>query len=522
MEEAVGYARISQHDQSKHSLPGQVADIKSFCDRNKLILRKTFVENGQSAFTFKRKEWKDLETFLKENKQVKYLVVRDLDRFSRADLVDALAKMDEIQKRIHVKILTISDPLNLDTEDFGVQIRRVMELMFSNYELKKIRKRTSDGIYQSLSSGRYANMAPFGYNNERDVNEKAILSIDDEKAFHVRTIFRLYNSGMEMEEIRKHINANGFKMKGNSAMRRILSNPVYAGLIQVPVKGNMPARLVRAIHTPLITESEYWLAQERLIGKKVTRQKREDVFLRGVLHCWCGRKMTAGNSQNKNKKYYWYYMCGLHKKNLSAIKLHKQFYEILELLSWPPDSVEVMTAALRTKVDDSLKNKGGDLMKVKLNLSKIQDKIGAAEEKFLCQGDISQASYKKVMSELKADEQRLHEQVADLSGSGKDLYDIMDHVLPKLGNIKELFTEWPLYKQQAFVNLVFSNSLHYKDGSYRTPFIDPIFAHNVNILKEKGLLLIEQSDVFLGATPGRSEDGSVTEHLLKLYHIFAA
>jgi site-specific DNA recombinase len=88
--QAVGYARISIHDQSQNSLPGQVDRITQYCQRNGLTLHKVFIENGQSAFNFARKEWKDLEKYLKEHKEVNHLVIDTMDRFSRANLADAL------------------------------------------------------------------------------------------------------------------------------------------------------------------------------------------------------------------------------------------------------------------------------------------------------------------------------------------------------------------------------------------------------------------------------------------------
>ncbi|WP_348240214.1 recombinase family protein, partial [Salmonella enterica] len=84
--------------------------------------------------------------------------------------------------------------------------------------------------YTSMASGRWVNKAPYGYINARDTNGKPVLSIDEEKAYLIRLVFRSYLAGMEQEEIRKQIAANGMKLKGNSTVRRILSNPLYAGL----------------------------------------------------------------------------------------------------------------------------------------------------------------------------------------------------------------------------------------------------------------------------------------------------
>jgi hypothetical protein len=79
----------------------------------------------------------------------------------------------------------------------------------------------------------------------------------------------------------------GFTIKGHSAIQRVLEKCLYAGLIKVP---DNRGKHVKASHAPIISKPDYWLAQEMLAGKTITGQKREEVPLRGVLHCTCGKK----------------------------------------------------------------------------------------------------------------------------------------------------------------------------------------------------------------------------------------
>lgn len=519
---AVGYARISIEDQSQNSLPGQQDRIKAYCTRNNLTLHKLFTENGQSAFNFNRKEWKELETYLKDHKQITYLVIDSMDRFSRADLVDALAKMNDIQKRLGVKILTVADPITLDTEDFGTDLRRIMELMFSNYELKKIRKRTSDGLYQAMASGRWVNKAPTGYINQRDSDGKPGIVIDEEKAYLIRLVFRSYLGGMELEEIKKQASANGLKLQGNSAMRRILSNPLYAGMIQLPKNGNNPARLIKALHAPIVTENDFWLVQDRLNNKTRATQKNDAVWLKGALHCECGQRMSTDKAKGKSGKYYSYYLCKVHRKNFSAVKMHAQMEDILQIISLPADSIIRITERLNELIEEKTMNKGGDLMRAKLNLQKINDKISATQERFLLQPDISEKVYNKVMSELKADEHRMLHQIAELSQNTRNYHSMASELLPKLSNLKNVFTEMPLERKTAFLQLVFGKFLYYKDGSFRTPYLHPLFSHNTLELKQRGLLLVEQPSSNLGNIPGSSPYGSWAEHLEDLWDLLVA
>ena len=103
--DAIAYCRISIIDQSSNSLPGQKAEITAYCTRNNLNLVKIFTDNGQSAFNFDRKEWKEVEAFIKKTPSVKYLVISAIDRFSRANLAEALMKMDNKLRSVAIHLL---------------------------------------------------------------------------------------------------------------------------------------------------------------------------------------------------------------------------------------------------------------------------------------------------------------------------------------------------------------------------------------------------------------------------------
>lgn len=521
MEAAIGYARISTEDQSQNSIPGQVSDITAYCQRNNLDLLKIFTDDGQSAFNFSRKEWKQVEQFIKDNRQVKYLVVYAIDRFSRADLADALQKMNEVQRRLNVKILTVTDPVDLNIDDFGTDIRRIIELLFANYELKKIRKRTSDGLYHANAAGRWVNKAPYGYLNRRDSEGKPLLAIDEEKAYIVRLIFRQFLSGMQLDEIRKHAAANGMKLKSNSAIRRVLENPLYAGLIKLPKHGQHAEKIIKALHTPIIAESDFWIAQDRLATRTRATQRRDNVYLKGSLRCHCGQILSSDKARGKSGKYYTYYLCKKHRKNLSAIKLHQQMDEILQTISLPEQTIRELGEKLSLMIDSRLNNKGGDLMRAKLNLEKVQDKIAATQERYLLQPDVDAKVYTKVITGLKADEARLQQQVTELNSSSGQWYSVLNELLPKLSNVKEIFETLPLLRKTAFIKAVFGNSLWYENEIFRTPYIHPLFAHKELELKEKGLLIIQQPSVFSGITPDRRENGSWFEHLTDLWRVVA-
>lgn len=519
---AIGYIRLSDEDQSNYSLDGQRRQIKEYCTRNNLQLLKIYEDNGQSSYTFDRKAFTDLE---KEIKQAQYLIVYHLDRFSR-NMAEAMIKIKQYLER-GIRVRDITEPIEMDDYDPNTFMIRSMKFMVAESELHRIRQRTRNGLLQAAMNGRYVNGAPVGYKNERDEHNKPIIVIDEEKAFAIRILFREYLNGMSIEDLRRMITRYDFKPKGNSTIQYILANPVYAGFIRVPASKNKPAHLVKGLHDAIISEQDYWLVQERLNGKTLTVQNKEEVPLRGVLHCGCGKVMTAGNSKGKTK-YYWYYVCHSCKQNLSANKLHRQFDELLENLSLDTKTLQQFKEKFIKKIEDYLANRGDKMKQIKKQLDLVENRISAVEEKYLLQ-PVSEASYKKVIGELRADQSRLYKELAGANTNQQAYWDKLGHFLLIVSDLRQSFASLPLEKKHQFVNWVFDSSLMYENDIYRTPYLPDVFQHNLQTLKEKGLLEIVAPIRNLGETPNRSGIGSPVEHqtdilsdLDRLFAIFAA
>ena len=514
---AIGYIRISTKDQSAYSLDYQERRITEYCSQNKITLLEIFRDDGESSYTFDRPDWKALEAFIKKNKQVTHLITLDHDRFSR-NLAEALLKIKELQDKYKIKVLATTDSVDTDFTDPTTFMMRAFKFMIAESELHGIRKRTKNGIQQANMNGRFVNKAPYGYINARDTDDRPILLIDKEKAHIIQRIFNEYNAGASIDDIVKIAKALGYKQSGNSTIQRKLKNPIYCGKIQVSGK---PGQLVRGIHAPIISEQTFWMAQERLGDKRSIVHKNEDIPLRGVLRCFCGKLVTAGKSKGKYN-HSWYYWCTEHKNNLSARKLHEQFNEILMNLSLDPEDVAVIREQLVKKIAERIQQNGEDLETVKKDLKHIQGRIATAEKKFLLQADISPEVYTEAISELRSTEARLQTKMAEAHTSISVYFNRLNEVLPKLVNLKKAFDEMDLVRQHRFINMVFKQSLSYADGIFRTPSLLEIFEDKALILKEKGLLKIEQPVINLGITPVRSETGSWFELLNQLADLFAA
>lgn len=518
---AIGYIRISTKDQSQYSLPFQESQVRLYAEKNNLNLINVFKDAGESSYTFDRPDWIALEKFIKENKEVGYLVIFDHDRFSR-NLAEALMKIKELQDKYKIKVVATTDAFDTDFTDPSTFILRAFKYMMAESELHRIRQRTKNGLYQAALMGRHVNMAPYGYINAKDEQDRGVILIDEQKAYIVRLIFKEYLSGTGIEEIRTVARQHGFKQSGNSAIQDILSNPIYAGLIRVPAFKGEPVKIIKGIHSPVISQQDYWLVQERLHAKTRTVQNREDVPLRGALRCWCGKKVTAGNSKSKSGRYHWYYLCKTHKQNLPAVKLHNQWNEVLQTISLDEQTATLLKEKLEAKLVHYLANRGAEITRIKKELQSLERRISTTEEKYLTQADISKATYTRVISSLRAEEVELNKSLSALNSSKQSYWDQLQQLIPKLQNMVHAFETMDLNKKHQFIDVVFDRSLSHDGETYRTPYIHELFAHKELILKEKGLLIKDQPVVNFAETPLGTKSRNWVEQLEALADLFAA
>lgn len=515
---AISYIRISTEDQSRYSMASQERVIAEYCERNVVSIAATLVDNGAHSDTFNRPAYKKLEEFIKKNRDVKYLIIYDHSRFSR-NLGEALLKIKELQDKNKITVLTTTDAIDTDFTDPMNFMFRAFQFMQAEGQLHNIRKATRTGLIQAAIDGRFIGVAPYGYTNARDERDKPILVIREDHAAIVRMIYREYLSGMSIDDIRKRAKEKGFSRKGKSAITRILSYPVYCGLIAVPAHKTRKNKFTKGLHVPIVSEQDYWLIQDKLFARpKYTIHKNEEVPLRGVLHCWCGRKVTAGNSRSKSGKYHWYYLCPEHRQGLPATRLHRIFGELMDELSIDEEKIKELREKLLGDIGEKLVTQEEDMARVTRELKSLQLQIETVERKFL-KGNVSEETYNKVIAELQSDRVRHQRDLASLNTNQVAYFGRLNTFLSGLSNFRQAFEKQPIERQHQIVNLVFDNNLYYLNDFYRTPHLHHALSGNELILKEKGLLIIEKPPIILGNAPFVPRTGAVSNTLTQLVEL---
>lgn len=513
---AIRYHRFSDKDQSNGSIERQDMITSHWCSNNNVHVLETFSDEGYTARNFDRPDMVKLRATIKSLKiKPDYLVVAELTRFSR-QLGDGVKVVEEIQQQYGVKIVSATRNMIYDVVDPTSLFMMGIEFSLGNVENLKRASDINGGIYTAkVKEQRYiGSSTPYGFIKEGNGVHKRLVIVPDQ-AHIVTFIFRSFINGMPLMEIYKQAKALGFTIKGNSAVVKVLQNPIYSGQQVVKAYKDMPGGLFPFNVTAIIDMITWHQVQQKLKGKEKIKISLEEMLpLKGVLHCTCGRLLTGAPSKGR-QKYYYYYKCNTssNHNNISATFAHKQMQELLKYMSIPSYLIESYVEKTERTSKERMKANTQVLASKTRLLSDTQRKMQSVEEKFI-NNQLNFDTYNRWFSDYRSQISYLQSEIEKLSRSENETWYLVRQEISKLEDLQFLYNTATIFEKQTLLNMVFDSKLYYSNSTYRTPYIMEIFTHNTLILKQKQLLLLDEKKDSLGEVPVGGHTGNSIEHTI--------
>jgi DNA invertase Pin-like site-specific DNA recombinase len=520
MKKGIRYLRISKEKQSNFSIEAQDMYTKGWFDRNDVEISGTFIDDGYTAQNFDRPDFQKLEQFIKQyHRTVDYLVVNSFDRFSR-DAGEALSKIKQLQNKFSINVVSVVEGVTFDRNDPGSFFYTGLLLLKGEDELIRHKYRVNMGIYTAKKKfGRYLGAAPWGYINFKDGEGRPQIKPDPEKAEVIRFIYKHFLLGVPQYIILDDVKAmTGNFIKSNSAIKRILTNGIYTGYLNVKPVRDLPGGVVDGAWDPIIDRPTWHMVQEKMKGGNPKLIVDDQLPLRGILKCHCGKTMTGAPSRGKSGKLFNYYKCVKPHNNLSANKAHQQLAEVLSHLSLPHNMVAAITRWAESTMEARLMENRKMIEAKKRDLQNLEKQINSLEEKYIAD-KIQHDTYYRWHTEFTQKKVDIRYQVDQLSADQNEAFLLMRAELPKLTDMKYVWEKAGTLHKQSLVKTVFDSQLYYREGVYRTPYIMPIFHRNTLILKEKNLLIYEGKLQNQQALPSSGAGGIVIEHLTRFLEL---
>lgn len=236
LKKAYGYLRVSTAAQSKEDafgLEAQRAAIEKYAAANGYEI----VKWPTDVFSGAKEERIELNKLLYSGdppgaEKIKTIIVAKSDRLSRD--INQYFYFKMLLKKKNVELLSANA-----AEDFSAlgPLAAVMEAMviaFAEFELERIRDRTTGGRTAKISSGKTncGGRPPFGYRIKIDPDnpKNKTLEIHEPEAETVRRIHRLRAEKKTLRQISMEIYKRYNLDFSNSKIDYILKNPIYFGM----------------------------------------------------------------------------------------------------------------------------------------------------------------------------------------------------------------------------------------------------------------------------------------------------
>jgi site-specific DNA recombinase len=319
------------------------------------------------------------------------------------------------------------------------------------------------------------------------------LVIEEGEAKIIQFIYDAFLRDTPLYVIKSHSKNIGFEVKGNCAVEKILTNPIYAGLLTSPGFKDYPGGLFPAKHEAIVDVSTWQLVQQKM--KKPVKFKTiidDEIPLRGVLKCHCGNPLSGAPSRGKSGKYFYYYKCR-HSghNNISAVKAHNQFLEICSMMSLPERVVKQIRSESESLLEKELAANKKKVSEKRRELELVEEKLHLLEEKWIA-NEISKETYHRWYGPY-SQEIITHKAAIDrLDGNQNLAFKILDKNLGYLTDLRSVYSAATTLQKREFVKQVFDNNLYYQNGTYRTPTMLDFLSANYLKMSQKNLLFLRK------------------------------
>ncbi len=468
----VSYTRVSSKEQydTNGSIDTQIEMVRKLSESRKIPIVAIFGGTFESAKSEERKEFQRMMTFIRKSKHnIKYILVSDIDRFSRTG-GNAIYIASQLRAS-GIQILAASSPF--DTLNPSGALHQDMLLLFSSYDNQVRAQKCVRGMKDKYLKGLYFGRPPLGYEVVK-TNDGSKIVIND-KGRLLAKAFRWKAEGKSIIEIAKRLKKLGLVLT-DKRLSWAFRNVFYCGLLRNNLLGDTV--LEGKNWEPIVSKKLFLEVNEVLEeGREKFQNHKEDnnIPLRHMVGCEkCKKPMTGYVVKAKGLFYYKCNTkgCG---SNTSAKAMHSQFVLLLD--SFQPDKkfIPLIRKQMQLsfiKIDSSLAQKQEDFS---VREKEIKERIEKLEERFVMQ-QISDELFQKFHKKFKAELMKIRSEMKYDSNGLSNLEKLVEKSINLSQNISQYWVSASFYQKQQLQKAIFPDKIYYqkKKGTYRTTKVNII------------------------------------------------
>ncbi|MFZ6022366.1 MAG: recombinase family protein [Patescibacteria group bacterium] len=486
MKKGIILARVSTPEQQKQGLSIddiQLPQLRQYAKDNGIEIVNEFVFQ-ETASQKLRKKFDEMIAAIKASNDITEIIAFRVDRMTR-NYRDAV-EMDSLRLEYGKQLHFLEDRLILHKKSFGKEIKDWDTAVYlAKQHINNCQEHSHNTLQSKLKNQEIYGLAPYGYENYRDENNKASVKVVSYEAGIVRKIFDWYSTGAySYLQISQRLRVElGLEMH-KSKVEKILKNTFYIGY-RIINEERFPHKYERII------KKEVWdicenIRSGRGLSKHQGKFAGKHGIFRGLLTCSeCGCSITpemhSKTQKNGNMHKWIYYHCtgakGKHKDTwVEEDKLAEQFAVIYKHMQIPEVDLEKMTKTLKEAHKGKVNFNTEMFDESNKQIKRLENRIEKAYEDKL-DGSITQDEYDNYRKKFRAEQQDYKEKLGRLEQADEEYYITVSLLLELASRSNELFLGSEPDEKREIIQLTLQN-LSLKEGklqyTLQKPF-DSIF-----------------------------------------------
>jgi site-specific DNA recombinase len=426
LKRAVIYLRVSTQRQADSGFGGEkgfsITEQQEVCEAKAEQLDaevvEVYIDEAETARVADRPELMKMMRRIKELRDVDYVIVHKLDRFSRDRFDEAMLQME--LRKAGAKFISATENINGDTP--GDRALHGFLAVFADYYSANLGHEVRKGLRQKAKGGGTSGAARLGYLNAREqVGHRSVATIieDPERAPIIRWMWQAFATGewtlrtLGDEARRRGLTTRGSKRAPahplyDSQVHRILTNRYYLGKVSfddVEYDGH---------HSALTDQATFDKVQAILHARCQTGEKPQKHihYLKGDLACArCNGRFGITSPTNRHGTTYSYFYCLNRQKRRSCNqrfvtieRIEKQVEDFWRSVYFPKIDIDALRADLSSKIEAELGGTSKQVPAQQRRIAKLE-----RERKKLLQAFYADAIPKEL---LRAEQQRITREIA--------------------------------------------------------------------------------------------------------------
>lgn len=467
--------RVSSDEQAKgFSLDIQKEQLTNYCNRNNITIINEYKED-HSAKNFNRPEFQKFLSSIKKNKgNIDLLLITSWDRFSR-NLTDALVMIRKLDQ-YGIQVQAIEQPIDMSIPENKAMLALYLAIPEIDNDRRSIK--IKGGVRASLKAGRWARMAPVGYKNTRDANNKPIV-VPSEKAKQIQYAFKALAEGKLQSDILIDLRKQGIDVS-RSNLSKQLRNPFYIGKIIIPKADNEPMQIIDGLHESIISETLFFKVQDILNGKtghKISSYvfQREEFPLRGVIRCHsCNSLLTASKSKSCTGKRYSYYHCNYCKTvRFPSENVNTFFEDLLSEFKFTKSAATLYELMMKRQFESNSLNQNITIETLKENLAELNLRIEKLQDLFV-DGNIEKDHFQQTYERYAKTKEDLRRTIESQNSVSSEYKKWLKSGIHLLYDLKNHYSKSQIADKQKLLSSIFPENFYFDGEKCRTTRINDV------------------------------------------------